>query len=313
MALPVSLDSKSTALWTWTLAPPPDFLPLPFPPFFIFAGPARSDHSSATAFLPSVASLPPRSASAALATSFPHDARAFWRSEGRDRSQGQGRRRAKKVEVTLTFLMSSGRFPLKTSLRAASAPSPGALVPGPARPFVLAFAPMIAYHSSKRIHHHGQPRAVSPFPPRRFRGSLFLFFWWTFPGGNLRGTEKNRVQFCVVALRPSKTGNLLRKIKAARARARAGRGLARQKAEERSERKGLLARGPLQSAWVVEKREFRRGQSSVEGRRNVFRAKRSWGLCAARWAGDETRRDETRDAKRSYSFLKFEPKYGQSG
>ena len=267
MALPVSLDSKSTALWTWTLAPPPDFLPLPFPPFFIFAGPARSDHSSATAFLPSVASPPPRSASAALATSFPHDARAFWRSEGRDRSQGQGRRRAKKVEVTLTFFMSSGRFPLKTSLRAASAPSPGVLVSGPARPFVLAFAPMIAYHSSKRIHHHGQPRAVSPFPPRRFRGSFFLFFWWTFPGRG--GTEKNRVRFCVVALRggPSKTGNLLRKIKAARARARAGRGLARQKAseaEERSERKGLLARGPLQSAWVVEKREreraeFRRG------------------------------------------------------
>ena len=190
MALPVSLDSKSTALWTWTLAPPPDFLPLPFPPFFIFAGPARSDHSSATAFLPSVASLPPRSASAALATSFPHDARAFWRSEGRDRSQGQGRRRAKKVEVTLTFLMSSGRFPLKTSLRAASAPSPGALVPGPARPFVLAFAPMIAYHSSKRIHHHGQPRAVSPFPPRRFRGSFFLFFWWTFPGGNFKRDRK---------------------------------------------------------------------------------------------------------------------------
>ena len=287
MALPVSLDSKSTALWTWTLAPPPDFLPLPFPPFFIFAGPARSDHSSATAFLPSVASLPPRSASAALATSFPHDARAFWRSEGRDRSQGQGRRRAKKVEVTLTFFMSSGRFPLKTSLRAASAPSPGALVPGPARPFVLAFAPMIAYHSSKRIHHHGQPRAVSPFPPRRFRGSFFLFFWWTFPGGNFKRDRKESSaprRFALVALRgPSKTGNLLRKIKAARSRARAGRG-PRQKAEERAEEtsEGLLARGPLQSAWVVEKRERERGQSSVEGRRNVFRAKRSWGLCAAR-------------------------------
>ena len=286
MALPVSLDSKSTALWTWTLAPPPDFLPLPFPPFFIFAGPARSDHSSATAFLPSVASLPPRSASAALATSFPHDARAFWRSEGRDRSQGQGRRRAKKVEVTLTFLMSSGRFPLKTSLRAASAPSPGALVPGPARPFVLAFAPMIAYHSSKRIHHHGQPRAVSPFPPRRFRGSFFLFFWWTFPRKyflvEIRKRIENAILRCGLAGALQDGKSTAENQSSASSRARAGRGLARQKAEERSERKGLLARGPLQSAWVVEKRERERGQSSVEGRRNVFRAKRSWGLCAAR-------------------------------
>ena len=305
MALPVSLDSKSTALWTWTLAPPPDFLPLPFPPFFIFAGPARSDHSSATAFLPSVASLPPRSASAALATSFPHDARAFWRSEGRDRSQGQGRRRAKKVEVTLTFLMSSGRFPLKTSLGAASAPSPGALVPGPARPFVLAFAPMIAYHSSKRIHHHGQPRAVSPFPPRRFRGSFFLFFWWTFPGGNFkRGDRKesSAILRCGLASAISKTGNLLRKIKAARARARAGRGLARQKAseaEERSERKGLLARGPLQSAWVVEKRE-REGRVPSRAAVTSF-ARKGRGVCALSGRRDETRRDAGRKKKLFFS------------
>ena len=48
-------------------------------------------------------------------------------------------------------------------------------------------------------------------------------------------------------------------------------------------------------AWPAAERvgggeERERGQSSVEGRRNVFRAKRSWGLCAER----ETRRDETR-------------------
>ena len=292
MALPVSLDSKSTALWTWTLAPPPDFLPLPFPPFFIFAGPARSDHSSATAFLPSVASLPPRSASAALATSFPHDARAFWRSEGRDRSQGQGRRRAKKVEVTLTFFMSSGRFPLKTSLRAASAPSPGVLVSGPARPFVLAFAPMIAYHSSKRIHHHGHLKPVS-FPPRRFRGSFFFLLvdisWWKFQEG------QKRIE-CDFALWPCGGGPPRREIYCGKSKQRelasASRTRPGQTESGGEEREEGTAR-----AWPAAER-VGGGEERVPSRAAVTSfARKGRGLCAARWAGDET---STRDAKRSF-------------
>ena len=288
MALPVSLDSKSTALWTWTLAPPPDFLPLPFPPFFIFAGPARSDHSSATAFLPSVASPPPRSASAALATSFPHDARAFWRSEGRDRSQGQGRRRAKKVEVTLTFLMSSGRFPLKTSLRAASAPSPGALVPGPARPFVLAFAPMIAYHSSKRIHHHGQPRAVSPFPPRRFRE------------GHVPGQKRIECDFalwpCECDFQDGKS-NAENQSSASASASRTRPGQTESKRSGGEEREEGTAR-----AWPAAER-VGGGEERVPSRAAVTSlARKGRGVCARR-AGQETRRDETRRGTQKEVFL----------
>ena len=185
MALPVSLDSKSTALWTWTLAPPPDFLPLPFPPFFIFAGPARSDHSSATAFLPSVASPPPRSASAALATSFPHDARAFWRSEGRDRSQGQGRRRALKVESNAYLFDVVWAFPLEDVLEG----SLRALAWGARSGTRAPLRPRLRTHDRvPLVQPHPPPRSTEPFPP--FPPgvsevlSFFLFFWWTFPGGN---------------------------------------------------------------------------------------------------------------------------------
>ena len=91
------------------------------------------------------------------------------------------------------------------------------------------------------------------------------FSWWKLRGG----TEKNRVRFAFVALRGAlQDGKSTAENQSSSEREREQDEAwpDRKQRSERSERKGLLARGPLQSAWVVEKRErereraeFRRG------------------------------------------------------